>query len=94
MNLQPAQRRLLGWLAIGLTGFALLWLASMPLISRQLIWGLEEQATALTPATIPQADAVVLLVDASLGAFEAGFSLAGGGGQTRAARRAGRRRLG
>ena len=33
----------------------------MPLISRQLIWGLEEQAAALTPATIPQADAVVVL---------------------------------
>jgi hypothetical protein len=32
---------------------------------------------------VAQADAVVLLVDASLGAFEAGFSLAGGGGQTR-----------
>jgi len=32
---------------------------------------------------VAQADAVVLLVDASLGAFEAGFSVAGGGGQTR-----------
>lgn len=43
------------------SGIALLWLFAMPLTSRQLIWGLEEPASRLTPATIPQADAIVVL---------------------------------
>lgn len=42
-------------------GIGLVWLFAMPFISRQLIWGLEEQAAALTPAEIPQADAVLVL---------------------------------
>ena len=33
----------------------------MPVTSRQLIWGLEEQAAALTPQAIPNADAIVVL---------------------------------
>ena len=50
-----------GAIALSGTGIGLIWLFSMPLISRQLIWGLEEQAAALTPATIPKADAVLVL---------------------------------
>jgi uncharacterized SAM-binding protein YcdF (DUF218 family) len=42
-------------------GIGLIWLFAMPLTSRQLIWGLEEQAAALTPKVIPRADAVVVL---------------------------------
>jgi uncharacterized SAM-binding protein YcdF (DUF218 family) len=56
---QQRWRRLgqgLGWGGIGL-----LWLFAMPITSRQLIWGLEEQAAALTPSPLPQADAVVVL---------------------------------
>jgi uncharacterized SAM-binding protein YcdF (DUF218 family) len=33
----------------------------MPLSSRQLIWGLEDRAAALTPQQLPRADAVVVL---------------------------------
>ena len=47
MNLQPAQRRLLGWLAIGLTGFALLWLLA-PVLTPFLIGAI--LAYALHPA--------------------------------------------
>lgn len=43
------------------TGIGLIWLFAMPLISRQLIWGLEEQAAILTPSQLPKADAVVVL---------------------------------
>lgn len=43
------------------SGIALIWLFAMPFTSRQLIWGLEEQSAALTPAVIPKADAVVVL---------------------------------
>ena len=43
------------------TGIGLIWLFAMPLISRQLIWGLEEQAALLTPRQLPHADAVVVL---------------------------------
>jgi uncharacterized SAM-binding protein YcdF (DUF218 family) len=50
-----------GALALSGTGIGLIWLFSTPLISRQLIWGLEEQAAALTPAAIPTADAVLVL---------------------------------
>ena len=50
-------------LGLGLSGagLGLVWLFAMPFTSRQLIWGLEEQAAALTPAVIPPADAVVVL---------------------------------
>ena len=50
-----------GAIALSGTGIGLIWLFSMPLTSRQLIWGLEEQAAAVTPAAIPQADAVLVL---------------------------------
>jgi uncharacterized SAM-binding protein YcdF (DUF218 family) len=53
------QRRWGPWLSGA--GLALLWLASMPLISRQLIWGLEERSADLTPAVLPKANAVVVL---------------------------------
>jgi uncharacterized SAM-binding protein YcdF (DUF218 family) len=43
------------------TGMGLIWVCAMPLTSRQLIWGLEEQAAALTPQHLPKADAVVVL---------------------------------
>jgi len=48
---------------VGLSGagIGLIWLFAMPYTSRQLTWGLEEQAAALTPAEIPRADAVLVL---------------------------------
>jgi uncharacterized SAM-binding protein YcdF (DUF218 family) len=42
-------------------GLAVLWLASMPWLSRQLVWGLEERAVQLTPEPLPSADAVLVL---------------------------------
>jgi uncharacterized SAM-binding protein YcdF (DUF218 family) len=42
-------------------GLALLWLASMPWLSRQLVWGLEERAVRLMPDPLPAADAVLVL---------------------------------
>lgn len=48
-------------LALSGTGIGLIGLFAMPLTSRQLIWGLEDQAAALTPSTLPKADAVVVL---------------------------------
>lgn len=42
-------------------GLGVIWLFAMPLTSRQLIWGLEEQAAALSPRQLPRADAVVVL---------------------------------
>jgi len=57
---QLGRRRRWGpWLSWA--GLALLWLASMPLVSRQLIWGLEERAVRLSPAVIPRADVVLVL---------------------------------
>ena len=53
-------KRSWGWGFSG-TGIGLIWLFAMPLTSRQLIWGLEERAAALTPTEIPNADAVVVL---------------------------------
>jgi uncharacterized SAM-binding protein YcdF (DUF218 family) len=58
-----------GWLGrrrrwgpwLGGSGLAVIWLFAMPLTSRQLIWDLEERATALVPALLPRADAVVVL---------------------------------
>jgi uncharacterized SAM-binding protein YcdF (DUF218 family) len=52
-------RRWSGWVAGG--GMALLWISAMPLTARQLVWGLEERSAALTPATVPRADAVLVL---------------------------------
>ena len=61
-GLARASRQARRWgLGLSGAGIGLVWLFAMPVISRQLIWGLEEQAAALTPATIPQADAVVVL---------------------------------
>ena len=48
-------------LALGGSGLGLIWLFAMPITSRELIWGLEERAAALTPQPIPRADAVVVL---------------------------------
>jgi uncharacterized SAM-binding protein YcdF (DUF218 family) len=53
------RRRWGPWLGAG--GLGVIWLFAMPFTSRQLIRGLEERALALTPAQIPQADAVVVL---------------------------------
>jgi len=51
-----------GWgLGLSGAGLGLIWLFAMPFTSRQLIWGLEERAAALTPAEIPRADAVLVL---------------------------------
>ena len=55
----PLAPKLSGWLSGG--GIALIWVFAMPLTSRQLLWGLEERSAALTPKTIPRADAVVVL---------------------------------
>lgn len=43
------------------SGVGVLWLCSLPLVSRQLVWGLETPAAALTPNPLPKADAVVVL---------------------------------
>ncbi len=53
------RRRWGAWLASA--GVALLWLAATPFTSRELIWGLEEQASHLTPTPLPRADAVLVL---------------------------------
>lgn len=51
-----------GWgLGLSGAGLGLIWLFAMPFTSRQLIWGLEERAAALTPEQIPTADAVLVL---------------------------------
>ena len=51
-----------GWgLGLSGAGLGLIWLFAMPFTSRQLIWGLEERAAALSPAQIPKADAVLVL---------------------------------
>jgi uncharacterized SAM-binding protein YcdF (DUF218 family) len=47
------------WLAG--SGLLLLWLASLPWTSRELIWSLEERASRLVPAPLPRADAVLVL---------------------------------
>lgn len=46
---------------LGGSGLLLLWLASLPLISRELIWSLEERASRLVPSPLPRADAVLVL---------------------------------
>jgi len=55
-----ARQRRLGP-ALSAAGIVLLWLAATPLLSRQLVWGLEEPAARLTPHPIPRADAVLVL---------------------------------
>lgn len=55
-----ARQRRLGP-ALSAAGIVLLWLASTPLLSRQLVWGLEEPAARLTPSPLPRADAVLVL---------------------------------
>lgn len=47
------------WLSAG--GIGLIWLFATPLVSQQLVWGLEQRSAALTPAPIPDADAVLVL---------------------------------
>ena len=42
-------------------GLGLIWLASMPWLSRQLVRNLEDRAVRLTPTTLPSADAVLVL---------------------------------
>ncbi|MCP9834461.1 MULTISPECIES: YdcF family protein [unclassified Cyanobium] len=58
-GLLTRQRRI--GLVLSSVGIVLLWLAATPLLSRQLVWGLEEQAARLTPSPIPKADAVLVL---------------------------------
>lgn len=53
------RRRWAPWASGG--GLALLWIAASPWLSRQLVWGLEEQASRLTPASLPRADVVMVL---------------------------------
>ena len=61
-GLGAATRGQRGWgLGLSGAGIGLIWLFAMPFTSRQLIWGLEERASALTPAAIPNADAVLVL---------------------------------
>jgi uncharacterized SAM-binding protein YcdF (DUF218 family) len=58
---QGRRRRRQASLWLSGTGVGLIWLCAMPLSSRQLIWGLEDRAAALTPRQLPRADAVVVL---------------------------------
>jgi uncharacterized SAM-binding protein YcdF (DUF218 family) len=58
---QCSRRRRQASLWLNGTGMGLIWLCAMPLSSRQLIWGLEDRAAALTPRQLPRADAVVVL---------------------------------
>ena len=58
---QGSRRRRQASLWLSGTGVGLIWLCAMPLSSRQLIWGLEDRAAALTPQQLPRADAVVVL---------------------------------
>jgi len=58
---QGSRRRRQASLWLSGTGVGLIWLCAMPLSSRQLIWGLEDRAAALTPQRLPRADAVVVL---------------------------------
>ena len=53
------RRRWSPWLSAA--AIAVLWIPSTPLVSRQLVWGLEERSAALTPEPIPRADAIVVL---------------------------------
>jgi uncharacterized SAM-binding protein YcdF (DUF218 family) len=43
------------------TALLLLTLPSMPIVSEQLVWSLEEPSAALTPRPIPKADAILVL---------------------------------
>ena len=53
------RRRWGPWLSGG--GLTLLWLASTPWLSHELVWSLEERASRLTPNPVPRADAVLVL---------------------------------
>jgi uncharacterized SAM-binding protein YcdF (DUF218 family) len=53
------RRRCCIWL-VG-AGIVVIALPSMPLLSRQLVWGLEEQSAALSADPLPKADAVLVL---------------------------------
>ena len=53
------RRRWSPWLSG--SAIAILWLTATPLVSRQLVWGLEEHSAALTPQPMPKADAIVVL---------------------------------
>ncbi|MCX5930338.1 MAG: YdcF family protein, partial [Cyanobacteria bacterium] len=46
---------------LGGLGLALLWISSLPITARELVWGLEARSAALTPSPIPRADAIVVL---------------------------------
>jgi len=59
LGLAGRGRRWGPWLSLG--GVAVLWLASTPLVSRQMIRALENRGAALTPSPLPRADAVVVL---------------------------------
>jgi len=54
-------RRRRGSHVMAAAAIAILWLPATPLLSRQLIWSLEERSAALTPTSIPKADAIVVL---------------------------------
>jgi uncharacterized SAM-binding protein YcdF (DUF218 family) len=54
------RRRTWGPWASG-AGLTLLWLCATPWVSRELVWGLEERASRLTPSPLPRADAVMVL---------------------------------
>lgn len=53
------RRRWSPWLAGA--SMMVLWLPATPLVSHQLLWGLEENSATLTPAILPKADAIVVL---------------------------------
>lgn len=59
LALLARRRRWSPWLSA--LAIALLWIPSTALVSRQLIWGLEERSAAFTPTPLPAADAIVVL---------------------------------
>lgn len=65
MNLQPAQRRLWGWLAIGLAGFGLLWLLAPVLtpflIGAILAYALHPAVEKLASRRVPRVLAVLVV---------------------------------
>jgi len=65
MNLSPAQRQLLGWLVIGLTGFGLLWLLAPVLtpflIGAILAYALHPAVERLASRRVPRVLAVLIV---------------------------------
>ena len=65
MNLSPAQRQLLGWLVIGLTGFGLLWLLAPVLtpflIGAILAYALHPAVERLAARRVPRVLAVLIV---------------------------------